>query len=727
MKEDNNKVFRMVNKKTKYKLTISLLVSNSIGTIQKCLESLTPILQQVDSELIVVDTVGEKNSDGSLEIAKKYTDKIVHFAWCDDFAAARNAGLTLAQGEWFMFIDDDEWFNDVNELVDFFNNDECDNYLSLTYDIHNYKNLSTLSYYRSVATRCVKLTPNTKFVNKIHEQLVPIFTPSKKTKIFAHHYGYITEKNDKKVKRNEEIIERVLKENPQDMHMWTQLLGGLDKTNEDDIKKVKEIVNKALHEFEKKQLKVNEDYFNVGIIFDFLFLCLTKEKKWIEVLKLRENIETAGSFSEYERCISDFFVYQALVNLNRFEDARNYVQDYSKKLKGLRDDEQKWLQQQSFYFESYVSEDKLFTMATTIAQYDRMNKNWRAIVLDAYNLPLENNSKYLANILPVIFEAAYYEKDNKLFQYVCRELMDEDGKLPKVFGIGILNVKKALGVNPIELTKIISVINAPKDPFIMVQAALAGEQSSSFNKQIEKLKKQKVIIVTPCEELFPLLIRNGIEPTKFIETINYDEWVTTINQLAEFYAEEKDKIPSFLAKIEKTWQPCLKRSMLLMCLRHKYLFSQDITTDMIKGQIESYIADVVSFGNAVYNVDLLSQDSYLLLPGEVRFGLFLKEAIEEKKNGHTDRYFAKLHQALNSYEIANHLVELLLKEYSDEQVKQQNMVNELEQLGNQVKMKIIELIQQEKFEQAKPLVLELAELLPKDLEVKRLWSLCNKG
>ncbi|MCQ2505577.1 MAG: hypothetical protein MJ113_00165 [Lachnospiraceae bacterium] len=52
-------------------LTISLLVSNRIDTIDKCLSSLKPIMDALDADLIVVDTVGEENSDGSLEVARK--------------------------------------------------------------------------------------------------------------------------------------------------------------------------------------------------------------------------------------------------------------------------------------------------------------------------------------------------------------------------------------------------------------------------------------------------------------------------------------------------------------------------------------------------------------------------------------------------------------------------------------------------------------------------------
>ena len=105
------------NKKEKKILTISLLVSNRKDTIRKCMESIKPLLEALPSELIAVDT---GCTDGSIEIVKEYADLIVNFPWCHDFAAARNAGLEKAQGEWFLYLDDDEWFEDVTEIIQFF-------------------------------------------------------------------------------------------------------------------------------------------------------------------------------------------------------------------------------------------------------------------------------------------------------------------------------------------------------------------------------------------------------------------------------------------------------------------------------------------------------------------------------------------------------------------------------------------------------------------------------
>ena len=211
--------------KTKPVLSISMLVSNNRrDTIEKCLESLAPLLKAVPSELIIVDT---GCTDGSVDIARKYADKVVQFTWCKDFAAARNAGLRECTGEWFLYLDDDEWFEDVSELITFFKSEERKHCDTLWYIQRNYDDFEGTSYTDTYVGRCLKMTPETRFCGKIHEWLEPLPKMIKKTNAYVHHYGYVfknEEDKQKHLERNLTLEEEAVRENPEDIRMCCQLV-----------------------------------------------------------------------------------------------------------------------------------------------------------------------------------------------------------------------------------------------------------------------------------------------------------------------------------------------------------------------------------------------------------------------------------------------------------------------------------------------------------------------
>lgn len=206
-------------------LSISILISNNrADTIEKCMKALVPLREAVSSELIIVDT-GCK--DEGIEIARQYADKVVEFTWCNDFAAARNAGLVECTGEWFLFMDDDEWFEDVSDLIAFFNSKEKDQYDALWYSVRNYGDMQGINYSESYVGRVVKLTPETRFHGKIHEWIEPYPQKTKKVKTYAHHYGYVyknEEERQKHLERNITLEEAAVAENPGDIRMCCQLV-----------------------------------------------------------------------------------------------------------------------------------------------------------------------------------------------------------------------------------------------------------------------------------------------------------------------------------------------------------------------------------------------------------------------------------------------------------------------------------------------------------------------
>ena len=91
-------------------LSVSLIVRNSADVLERCLES----VKDAD-EIVVVDT---GSSDDTIEIAKKYTDKVYEYWGCNkggkkdglfmDFADARNKSLSYCTSTHILTIDADE-------------------------------------------------------------------------------------------------------------------------------------------------------------------------------------------------------------------------------------------------------------------------------------------------------------------------------------------------------------------------------------------------------------------------------------------------------------------------------------------------------------------------------------------------------------------------------------------------------------------------------------------
>lgn len=93
-------------------ISVIILTKNEEERIKACLESV-----KWADEIIVFDN---DSQDKTTEIAKKYTDKIVHISGMIDYQEVRNKGMEKATGEWVLYIDADERVlaNLKDELVD---------------------------------------------------------------------------------------------------------------------------------------------------------------------------------------------------------------------------------------------------------------------------------------------------------------------------------------------------------------------------------------------------------------------------------------------------------------------------------------------------------------------------------------------------------------------------------------------------------------------------------
>lgn len=90
-------------------ITVSLcmIVKNEEKILDRCLSCVADLMD----EIIIVDT---GSTDGTKEIAAKYTDKIYDFEWIHDFSAARNYAFSKATGDYIYSADADEILDEEN-------------------------------------------------------------------------------------------------------------------------------------------------------------------------------------------------------------------------------------------------------------------------------------------------------------------------------------------------------------------------------------------------------------------------------------------------------------------------------------------------------------------------------------------------------------------------------------------------------------------------------------
>ena len=342
-------------------LTISILVSGKSPELKKCLDSVQALMNHLDAELILTDTGCDEEIK---ELLKQYTSHIIPFSWCDDFAAARNVGLKEASGEWFLFLDDDEWFDDVTPFVEFFSSGEYKNYQQAAYYVRNYSDYSGKQYRQSLVSRMIRLEEQTHFEGKIHESLTPINGNCKLIEGFVHHYGYVNTDQSKvlqKHERNLKILQEMKEKEPFNlkwpMHLIQEYCVVLN--GEMVLKEAEE----ALTKMEESE-KPFQQYLR-GIFLASELVGLYLQKKYEEVIQ--EAKMMGKNHPEIVRLTRDIYVALSAKEIGDYETMFSYVSSYFQVYEEWKnkeyDEQTAVLEQGLFLISESVDKEKLFLMS----------------------------------------------------------------------------------------------------------------------------------------------------------------------------------------------------------------------------------------------------------------------------------------------------------------------------------------------------------------------------
>jgi glycosyltransferase involved in cell wall biosynthesis len=221
----------------KPRLSVCMIVKNEERFLGQCLAS----VKDIADELIVIDT---GSTDRTVEIAREYGAHVGHFKWCNDFAAARNASIAPATGDWILFLDADE------ELA-----------ANTQQALHKHFQITQIALFRlpiinshqgessrSFVPRLFRNISGITFIGCVHEGVMTtlerIIEPWKLECDFGDsmivHHGYESSiiRDRDKIQRNHDLLRRAVAESPREFYYHMQLgleLGNMGK-KEDSFK-----------------------------------------------------------------------------------------------------------------------------------------------------------------------------------------------------------------------------------------------------------------------------------------------------------------------------------------------------------------------------------------------------------------------------------------------------------------------------------------------------------
>lgn len=194
------------------RVCLVVIARNEAARIARLLDSVRPWVD----EMLVLDT---GSTDETAALAAAHGARVAHFAWCQDFSAARNRALELAGADWHLVLDADEWLIAGGEAL-----------LALRDAAPSFVGTIALEdqffdgqLHSSAHSRLSRVLPGqVRYAGLVHEQPVHQL-PLRDLPLSVGHDGYLPERLHDKQGRNRQLLERELDLHPDDAYLWYQL------------------------------------------------------------------------------------------------------------------------------------------------------------------------------------------------------------------------------------------------------------------------------------------------------------------------------------------------------------------------------------------------------------------------------------------------------------------------------------------------------------------------
>ncbi len=271
---------------TPIKLSVNLIVFNE----ERCIERSLNAVSTFADEILVLDTGSTDNTVKIIEEkfpnVKLYRDK-----WRKDFAYSRNLLIDKSINDWILSIDADETPTDefylIKDVISIFNNFNSNEKHPLVFS----PTIDSLGQKINTTKRIFNKKHEMKFDGKIHEEIVSK-NESEINYIMLNltllHDGYHPEifKNKNKAERNTEILEKMIKLEPNKIR-WYYFLGREKNILGHDIDECIKILKSGL-KLKHTQNSIENFYYNILTLLAKIAVSHKKYDLLKEVIDLME-------------------------------------------------------------------------------------------------------------------------------------------------------------------------------------------------------------------------------------------------------------------------------------------------------------------------------------------------------------------------------------------------------------------------------------------------------
>lgn len=731
-------------KDTPIVLSISMLISGK-EDMPKSLESLHYFKDAFPCEIILVDTgcTAEQRA-----LAEGIADKIIDFKWCNDFAAARNVGIEASCGEWFMYLDDDEWFENPREIVDFFLSGEYKKYNSASYVVRNYSDMRGIMYDDSYPSRMVKLEPGVRFVGKIHEYLEPFKLPKKTFSDFVHHYGY-ADKGEEEGKahayRNIRPLEEMRKEHPGDPRWIGQLAQEYFAIK--DYKKTIQVCLEGLEEWKDFKDRIDYAPSHIGAVYGYILISLESLKEFQEeeiwlgkalaepLFKLKVMEPTAAFF-----CMAGARLYSHLENDEMCHKYFSEYIEYTERLKGDRTIIEAGAAAivAGVFQEQLLYGAILISLGSVIRMQDYGLAERAFFMLDwLSDRRLLQQSVYETKITDACCSVAYHPTWVKLLQTLVSR---EDGM--KEMYVVFLNLEityKRQG-NMEKLLRLRRLVSETEfeHRYILCTRILWTSQNSEISSEEERVQRVQELfeqlfekysheILEIKEEIWSVAERFGMSLEKPFLRMNYHVWKRGL----EHWSLEvpmgsirhwEDRIESWKQQENIRYDYFSIKCMEAYLRQHQ---KNNITLEQMEDLLWRYADGVLSFYQPLFK-EFVFTEMTLALPDEAQLALALKKLQGYREQGDDLKTLESLRGCLGLYPALEDVTDTYASRIS-EQIKKKNMEaakeqSELAGLIAALKVEAKRRIESEEYQGAKEILIQVQQCAPGDEEVQELLN-----